>query len=451
VKSDRIIIGAGLSGLLAARRGCLAGESVVILEASEHIGGALSSLMIDGVEVDAGAEAFSTVSPAFFEFLESVGLADSVEYPEPLPPRIVSASGAYPLPRGVMGVPADLDGLDIAGVVSSEGLALAKKLDAMPIPAQWSQWSVSELIRNRLGEEFLRRLVEPLILGVHSSAAESVSAQLVFGDLMARAETTGSLVSAARELRGAGPSMGSAVATLSGGLHKVTQALASSVVNLGATIDVSTKVLSLSSRGGLWSAVTAGQTYVAPQVTIATGPSAARSLTTTITPVNRALQPFSSVPSAIVTLSLDSKTLSQWPLGPGALLAPDLGLETKATTHVNSKWKWLRAHMPEDRHVIRFSFGRDGVIPPGSLTEHALVGLERIYGVARSAVRAAVETTWPDTLVRPGLGYSDAVNRAREVSTENGISLEGAYLSGNGVLGLVTSAHPTMKGTSRVH
>lgn len=451
MRLDRIIIGGGLSGLLAAQRGCLAGESIVILEASEGIGGALSPVMIDGVEVDAGAEAFSTVAPAFLEFLDSVGLGEYVEYPEPLPPRIVSASGAYPLPRGVMGVPADLDGLDIAGVVSTEGLALARKLDAMPIPAEWSQWSVSELIRNRLGEEFLRRLVEPLVLGVHSSAAESVAAQLVFGDLMSRAETTGSLVSAAHELRGAGPSMGSAVATLSGGLHRVTQALASSVVDSGATINVSTKVLSLSSNGGVWQAVTDGDTYVAPQVTIATGPSAARALTTAITPVHRALQPFSSVPSAIVTLSLDSSKLSEWPLGPGALLAPDLGLETKATTHVNGKWKWLRAQLPQDRHVIRFSFGRDGVIPPGSLTEHALVGLDRIYGVERSAVRAVVETTWPDTLVRPGLGYSDAVNRVREVSAEHGMSFEGAYLSGNGVLGVVTSANRTNKGTSHVH
>lgn len=450
MKVDRIIIGGGLSGLLAAQRACLAGDSVVILEASERIGGALSSVLIDGVEVDAGAEAFSTVSPAFLEFLDSVGLADSVEYPEPLPPRIVSASGAYPLPRGVMGVPADLDGLDIAGVVSTEGLALARELDAMPIPPQWSQWSVSELIRDRLGEEFLHRLVEPLILGVHSSAAESVSAQLVFGDLMSRAETTGSLVSAARDLRGEGPSMGSAVATLSGGLHRVTQALASSVVSLGAAIEVSTKVLSLSSQDGVWEAVTEGYTYVAPQVTIATGPSAARALTTTITSVNRALQPFASVPSAIVTLSLDSSELSAWPLGPGALLAPDLGLETKATTHVNGKWKWLRAHLPVDRHIIRFSFGRDGVIPPGSLTEHAFVGLERIYGVARSAVRAVVETTWPDTLVRPGLGYSDAVNRVREVSAEHAMTLEGAYLSGNGVLGVVTSADRTTKGTRHV-
>ena len=58
-KYDVIVVGAGVSGLLAALTLSKHGKKVLVLEKSRHLGGNCSSYIVDGYQVDTGAHAIT--------------------------------------------------------------------------------------------------------------------------------------------------------------------------------------------------------------------------------------------------------------------------------------------------------------------------------------------------------------------------------------------------------
>ncbi|WP_292379567.1 phytoene desaturase family protein [Methanosarcina sp. UBA289] len=58
-KYDVIVVGAGISGLLAALTLSKHGKTVLVLEKSQHLGGNCNSYMVDGYQVDTGAHAIT--------------------------------------------------------------------------------------------------------------------------------------------------------------------------------------------------------------------------------------------------------------------------------------------------------------------------------------------------------------------------------------------------------
>ena len=69
---DVVVVGAGLAGLAAARRLTSSGRSVVILEASDGVGGRMRSERVDDVTVDRG---FQLLNPAYPEAARVLDLA----------------------------------------------------------------------------------------------------------------------------------------------------------------------------------------------------------------------------------------------------------------------------------------------------------------------------------------------------------------------------------------
>ena len=57
--SPVIVVGAGIAGLVAARRLVLGGRDVVVLEASDRAGGQVAHHTVGGLELDAGAESLA--------------------------------------------------------------------------------------------------------------------------------------------------------------------------------------------------------------------------------------------------------------------------------------------------------------------------------------------------------------------------------------------------------
>ncbi len=71
--ADVIVIGAGLAGLRAARVLTAAGRSVVVVEASDHLGGRVHTDEVDGYLLDRG---FQLVNPAYAELRDAVQVAE---------------------------------------------------------------------------------------------------------------------------------------------------------------------------------------------------------------------------------------------------------------------------------------------------------------------------------------------------------------------------------------
>jgi oxygen-dependent protoporphyrinogen oxidase len=54
--ADFVVVGGGVGGLVLARRLVLGGASVIVLEASDRLGGTVARQRVGGIDLDAGAE-----------------------------------------------------------------------------------------------------------------------------------------------------------------------------------------------------------------------------------------------------------------------------------------------------------------------------------------------------------------------------------------------------------
>ena len=65
-----IVVGGGVSGLLAARELAAAGVRVTLLEQKDHLGGAVGAHEVGGLLLDSGAESYATRSPIVSELVK---------------------------------------------------------------------------------------------------------------------------------------------------------------------------------------------------------------------------------------------------------------------------------------------------------------------------------------------------------------------------------------------
>ena len=193
------VIGGGIAGLAAAFFLKDEPARVTVLEGSPRLGGKLSASDVAGVAMDEGAEALLARRPEGTDLIKAAGLGDD------LVPAGVTASAIYtrgalrPLPRRqFMGVPADLDELAAAGVISAEGVTRAR--GESPGPAEGGDTSVTRYIGSRLGVEIVDRLVDPLLGGVYAGRSEDLSFQATLAPLAAAARGHATLTAAAASL-----------------------------------------------------------------------------------------------------------------------------------------------------------------------------------------------------------------------------------------------------------
>ena len=103
-----VVVGGGISGLLAARTLARAGVRTTVLEASGVWGGCVGSHVVAGLTLDSGAESFATRSSAVADLAAELGLADSIVAPNPGGAWVQLPDGPRELPRtGVLGIPAN--------------------------------------------------------------------------------------------------------------------------------------------------------------------------------------------------------------------------------------------------------------------------------------------------------------------------------------------------------
>lgn len=434
---DRAIIGAGFAGLLEAYEALGRGERVTLIEASPRIGGVLQPITIGDSVIDGGAEAFSTVEPHVSALAQQLGLGDAIVIPSGLPARIIGPSTTTTIPEGVFGIPRTLDDPTVSQAVGRDAVEKARSKDRQPLPAHWASLSVGDMVRERLGDTFLTHLVEPVIGGVHGVGADRLDAMVVLPQVVREAMACGSLVEAVDRVRQSRLAPGSAVATIEGGLFQLTTRLAELVGERRGELLTGTRANSLISEGDTWAIDTPSGLITARRVTLACGPAAQTDLLRqafhrSVTPPGRATD------SRVVIAHVHSTMLSGFPLGSGALVSPQRHDTIRATTHINAKWPHIRATLPEDTHLIRFS---TNAATPSALTVDEIVqsGLDELYGVHDWSVSDTIRLSWPGSLLTPHRGHRAWVTSNAPVWEEKGITLRGALMTGNGLLGITHS------------
>ncbi|MET1020977.1 MAG: FAD-dependent oxidoreductase [Arthrobacter sp.] len=473
-----VVVGGGISGLLAARTLARAGVRTTVLEASGAWGGCVGSHTVAGLTLDSGAESFATRSSAVAELAAELGLADAIVAPNPGGAWVQLPDGPRELPRtGVLGIPANPWDPEVRRSLGLAG-SLRASIDRL-LPAsrgtKAAAVSVSALVRARMGRRVLERLVAPVVGGVHSADPDVIDIDVVAPGLRAGIRAHGSLAAAVAAQRNSGsgapgkaaptgggavpaaPSpglqkAGSAVAGLRGGMHTLIAALLAELRGQGATLLADTRADSVERSADGWRVSAGGAAYDAGLLVVAVEGPAAVGLLAGALPELAGHRPDAGPDVSLVTLVLDLPPLDARPRGTGVLVAPQSpGIHAKALTHATAKWGWLADQAGAGTHVLRLSYGRGdarhGAAPAGpeprsdaELFEAALKDASSLLSV-RIAAGDVVDwdiVRWGGALPFASLGHKRRVAEVRGICAADGtVAVVGGWLSGNGLAAIV--------------
>ncbi|MDN4475624.1 FAD-dependent oxidoreductase [Demequina sp. SYSU T00192] len=419
-----LVVGGGVSGLLAARRHARRGAVVTVLEAGEGWGGRVSSVEVEGLTVDAGAESFATRTPAVEGLARELGLGGDLVAPTRAPAWVVTPERAYPLPTtGWLGIPTRPLLTDVRRIIGWGPAAEAALERSRPLGEVADDATVGSLVRARLGEPVAELLVAPVLQGVYSRPLDELPLAAIDPSLPQQLRDAGSLLELARRRRRLAPA-GSAVMGIRGGMWRLTDALAGSAREAGVRLVVGTAAESAEHLDGAWRVRAGGGTLVADTLVLAVPRPVAHRLVPGLPepPVERRV--------ALATLVLDAPELDASPRGTGVLALGGV-TRAKALTHATAKWPWLR-DAAGGRHVVRLSYALGE--PGEDLLAHALPDANRLLGVdlPESRVRASRLVEWPDA----------SPARVSDTRPLPGLELVGVAAGLSGLAAIVGAATP---------
>jgi protoporphyrinogen/coproporphyrinogen III oxidase len=449
-----VVVGGGISGLAAAwtlvgRRPDL---ELLVLEASPQVGGKLALAAVAGHPVDVGAEAMLARRPEGIALIGELGLAEDMITPTTTAASVWAGGAAHPLPaRTMLGIPSDVAATEASGVLGAHSLAgLAAEPDAPPLPPLTDDIAVGALVRSRLGDEVVDRLVEPLLGGVYAGRADALSLRATMPKLATRLVDGGSLLAAASDVVGAGtraPGAGSVFAGLRGGIGRLPVALAASgrfTVRTGVTVRAIT-------RTPTGFALECGAVPVAEQVradavvVAAPAAKAARLLRDVAPAAGPDLAGIDYANLAIVSFAFAGVTP---PAGSGLLVGAGERLATKAVTLTSQKWP-----VDTDLTVLRASVGRAGEhqalrLDDADLAELVRRELRPLLGLDAQPVDTVV-TRWGGGLPQYGVGHVERVARIRAaVAAVPGLAVCGAAYDGVGIPACIATARAAVEQVS---
>ena len=433
-----VVVGAGISGLAAARVLSLDGRvRVTVLEGSPRTGGKLLRGEVAGVETDLGAEAVLARRPEGVALMESLRL-------DPIPPTTTQAAiwtrgQLRRLPADhVMGVPVSLRSLAQSRVVSRAGVARASVDLTLPPTAIGDDTSVASYIGARMGHQVVDRLVEPLLGGVYAGRADELSLRATLPQVAAVAAQR-SLFHALRS-RPTQPQAGPVFAGLAGGVGQLAEALTDSLAAAGVDIVLDTTVRELMRLPAGWALVTGSaanpETISADAVVLAIPATpAGRLLAATAPSAAQDLAAIDYASMAIVTLAFSATAFGKPLTGSGFLVPAVDGRLIKAATFSTQKWGW---YDDADGVLVRCSIGRYGDVGDLQRSDDELVAgavrdLAAAVGV-RGVPRDAVVTRWGGALPQYSVGHLDRVARIKAaLAGMPGLVACGAAFDGVGI------------------
>lgn len=430
------VVGGGITGLAAAYELTRWRAHVALFEASDRLGGKILSTPFAGRIVDEAADAFLARVPWAVELCDELGLRADLVSPAQLAAYVWWDGALRRLPAGlVLGVPTDLDALAASGIVSPAGVQRAEAdLDVVDDERHEDE-SVGSLVRRRLGDEVMDRLVDPLLGGINAGNADHLSLAAGAPQLAAAAAEArgGSLIAALRSPR-TPPNDGPVFFTLPGGVGGLVDALGARIGSAGASVALGHEVGAIARDGNGWAVD--GEPFDA--AVLATPAPAAATLLAPIAPAaSDVLRGIAYASVVLVTLAYPADAVDR-PLDASGFLVPrGSGLLLTACSWATSKWSHL--DRGDGTVVVRASAGRIDderarTLDDGSVVRRLASELANTMGIRRDPTGVRV-SRWPRSLPQYAPGHLDrvaAVDRA-VAEAAPGLAVAGAALRGLGV------------------
>jgi oxygen-dependent protoporphyrinogen oxidase len=446
-----VVIGGGIAGLSAALRlhdelGSAA--QITVIDGAATPGGKLRTGEIGGRAVETGAETFlaraaddpSGAPSAAVRLARRVGLGNALISPETLSAGILWDGMLRPMPAGtLMGVPADLDRVDWAPTAAAD-----HDLGEPVLPAG-EDAAVGALVRARMGDAIVDRLVDPLLGGVYAGRADDLSVAVTMPGLAAALRVEHTLQDAVRHaLLQRVPTSGSPFASVEGGLSRLVEAV---VAAMPAVIVRTGQPVREMARSGLGWRLTVGSTRdpepVDADAIVLAVPShpAARLLGPGLPAVADLVGSLDYASIGLVTIVLPDGTLDRTALAgkSGALIPAIEGHVIKAVTVFSSKWR----PQPDGAVLLRASVGRYGDPSALAFDDETLAAVvyDDLAKILGGPLPRALDTRvnrWGGALPQYAPGHSARVARAR-ASLPPTLTMAGAAYDGVGIPACIDS------------
>ncbi|MDG1989287.1 MAG: protoporphyrinogen oxidase, partial [Acidimicrobiales bacterium] len=390
-----LVIGGGITGLTAGYR--LAVDhpeiDVTVLEASDRPGGylrtgPLDDPMLDGLPIDAGADAFLVRVPWALDLCVELGIDNELVSPSARKASLWLDDALWPIPSpNVLGVP--LDPRTVApGLLAPADLERLAGDGVPDVPIGGTldgaletsgDLSVGAVIRACVGDRVFERLVDPMLGGINAGRADDLSCAVMAPQLLAPARSTEGLLAGLRRTAAApaAPVFNSPAA----GMERIVEALVavledrlrtgSPVTRLDRAPDGETSDRQVAG----WVATTASGTYRADAVILAVPAHVAATLVTPhSSDAGEFLAGWRHASVALATFAFDRADLEVPADQSGFLVgrATNQGPSPLMTACSFAGSKWAHLDHPE-RTVLRVSCGRIDDKRPAGLTDDELV------------------------------------------------------------------------------
>jgi oxygen-dependent protoporphyrinogen oxidase len=388
--TDRVVVvGGGISGLAAAWEltGAAAGPSatsprVIVLEASDRLGGALRGASVGGQVIDVGPDGFLGRRPEALALCDEVGLADALRPVGPRGAGVYARGRVRALPDGLaLGIPTRFWPTARSGLLGLGGtLGLARDA-VLPRPGgrgPIGDRSIGPLVARKLGQRVVDTLADPLIGGIHAGSVDDMSAAAIYPPLLAAAQRRGGLM---RGLRAEIPPPPNDPPPLfwavEGSMQHMVDVVAEALRARGVEIRLDAMVSGLERAGTHWVVDGAGSTEADGVVVALPGPPAAALLRPHDDEMAGLLRGIDYASVALVTLRLPADGLGAPLVGTGFLVPRRSkrrdhadGWAVTACTYLSQKWPHLAR---EGEVLLRASLGRSGDTRVGQWDDETVV------------------------------------------------------------------------------
>ncbi len=454
------MVGGGITGLTAGYR--LAVDhpeiDVTVLEAADRAGGhlrtgPLDDPLLDGLPVDAGADAFLVRVPWARDLCEELGLGDELVSPSARRASLWLDGALWPIPSpNVLGVPLD-PGAIAPGLVepadlerlAGDGLPDLPPGAAPPLGTT-GDMSVGAVVRACVGDRVFERLVDPLLGGINAGRADDLSCTVMAPQLLAAARSSDGLLAGLRRSMAAADPTAPVFNSPAAGMERLVEALASA---LGSRLHTGSPVTGLSRGDGTagWTVATESDTHHADAVVLAVPAHVAATL---VAPLSDAagdlLAGWRHASVALATFVFDRADLEVPADQSGVLVGRGPDRETSplmtACSFAGSKW----AHLDHpERTVLRVSCGRIDDGRPAGLTDDDLIAALRADLATTLGVEAPPTTVrlgrFPDSLVQFPVGHVDRISELDGLLADAtpGLLMAGTVRTGVGIPACIRS------------
>ncbi|MGH9245692.1 MAG: protoporphyrinogen oxidase [Acidimicrobiales bacterium] len=452
------VVGGGITGLAAANELANLRPSarhsevrdassleIVVIEGSERLGGRILTTPVAGRMVDAGADAFLARHPAGVELCRQLGVDDRLVSPAARSAYVYVDGALRPLPiETLLGVPTDLDAVARSGLLSPAGVQrAAADLDGRAVAlTDGADVSVGELVRARLGDEVLERLVDPLVGGISVGDSDRLSVRATTPQL-AEAAAEPSLIEGARALRQAAATEPGAPVFFGfpDGMGELVNAVGAALTAAGVVTRVGTPVETITpSANGGWHLGLGDEAIDTDAVVLAVPSFVAAGLVTEAAPdAAAALAAIEYASVVLVTLAVPAHAIGRPLDGSGFLVPRSERLLMTACSWASSKWRHLAPRRPDEPVLLRVSAGRAGdrralELDADNLVATVLDELARTMSLSGAPLEVRV-TPWPQSFPQYAVGHLD---RVAAIETEladraPGLAVAGAAYRGLGI------------------